>query len=305
MKPILLYLVLLLTTTSALAQQRIVAGRVTDRSTGRPLQGCVVLQLGTTNGVSTGANGAFSLSVAPAASDTLSLVVSMIGYLSQRRQVQFYDSANFGLSPASKELCDLSINWGSEAGLLSGTRYAPVGAFVRVYHSRYIPLVSQLQASYQTNLHRNSAAFVQVGLPTLRPSYGLTLNEQLSYQWLRAAPRNMRFQSYSANVRASVYRLGPVRVPGLIVGGGYANLRESRNGEQVEITGFGYTVGLQHAVPYPIGLWVNVTATRWSGYWQLQGSAKRSLFGRFGAGINYNQFRKYREVSFALFRYFY
>ncbi|NVO85107.1 carboxypeptidase-like regulatory domain-containing protein [Hymenobacter terrestris] len=305
MKSGLLLFCCLLLVWPVYAQQRVVAGRVTDRSTGQPISGCIVLQSGTTNGISTEDNGVFSLPVTSSAADTLSLVVSYIGYISQRRQVHLGDSAHFGLSADSKELCDLSITWGSEAGLLSGTRYAPVGAFVRVYSSRYMPLISQFQASYQTNLNKNNAASVQIGLPTLHPGHRLTLNEHLNYQWLQAAPRNFRFRAYSASVEAGLYHIGPVLAPDLVVGGGYSNLSELRNGERVEITGFGYTVGLQHALPYPIGLWVNVTATRWPGYWQLQGSAKRSLFGRFGAGVNYNQLREYREVSFALFRYFY
>ncbi|SDY09668.1 hypothetical protein SAMN04488069_105270 [Hymenobacter psychrophilus] len=95
-------------------------------------------------------------------------------------------------------------------------------------------------------------------------------------------------------------------MPSLVVGGGYATLKERRNNEQLEIVGFGYTAGLRHYFSDDLlQLQVLATATRWPGYWQLQGSAKRGLFGSFAAGVSYNQVRDYKEVSFALTRYFY
>ncbi|SMB97362.1 TonB-dependent receptor plug [Hymenobacter roseosalivarius DSM 11622] len=68
----------LLLVTAAWAQTRTVTGRVTD-ATGTGLPGVTVLERGTTNGVSTSVDGAFSLSVQPNAT----LIISSIGYNSQ------------------------------------------------------------------------------------------------------------------------------------------------------------------------------------------------------------------------------
>lgn len=67
--------VLMLAAPLAMAQQRIVSGRVTDSSS-EPLVGASVLVVGTSRGTTTDADGAFSLSAAP--SDKL--VVSFIGF---------------------------------------------------------------------------------------------------------------------------------------------------------------------------------------------------------------------------------
>ena len=61
----------------ALAQDRVVTGKVTDSKDGAVLVGASVLVKGTTIGVSTDANGSFSLKV-PASANTL--VVSSISY---------------------------------------------------------------------------------------------------------------------------------------------------------------------------------------------------------------------------------
>ncbi|MGY2131689.1 SusC/RagA family TonB-linked outer membrane protein [Hymenobacter sp. HD11105] len=68
----------LLLATTAWAQTREVTGRVTDFD-GSGLPGVTVLERGTTNGVSTSADGTFSLSVQPNAT----LVISSIGYITQ------------------------------------------------------------------------------------------------------------------------------------------------------------------------------------------------------------------------------
>ncbi|RPD50305.1 TonB-dependent receptor [Hymenobacter sediminis] len=67
-----------LVATSATAQTRTISGRVTDAS-GSALPGVTVLERGTTNGTSTGADGSFSLTVQPGAT----LVLSSIGFETQ------------------------------------------------------------------------------------------------------------------------------------------------------------------------------------------------------------------------------
>lgn len=67
-----------LLTSSAAAQTRSVSGRVTD-ATGAGLPGVTVLERGTSNGTSTGADGGFTLTVQPGAT----LVLSSIGFETQ------------------------------------------------------------------------------------------------------------------------------------------------------------------------------------------------------------------------------
>ncbi|MBG8552586.1 SusC/RagA family TonB-linked outer membrane protein [Hymenobacter guriensis] len=77
---VLLSLVLyLLLGAAAWAQTRSVSGRVTGAGDGAGLPGVTVLERGTTNGTSTDANGAFTLTV----QDGASLVFSSIGFVSQ------------------------------------------------------------------------------------------------------------------------------------------------------------------------------------------------------------------------------
>ena len=59
-----LFLVMLLSTFSALAQHFTVSGVVTDGKTGESLIGVSILEKGTTNGTITDLNGEFTLKVA-------------------------------------------------------------------------------------------------------------------------------------------------------------------------------------------------------------------------------------------------
>lgn len=69
---------------TVLAQSRAVSGRVTDQKTGEGLPGATILLKGTTNGVSTSADGSFTLSV-PESGGTLSF--SSVGYITQERLI--------------------------------------------------------------------------------------------------------------------------------------------------------------------------------------------------------------------------
>lgn len=64
----------------AFTQNKLVSGKVTD-STGAPVAGASVVQLGSAKGTTTAADGVFHLSVSPT---TTILVISSVGYASQR-----------------------------------------------------------------------------------------------------------------------------------------------------------------------------------------------------------------------------
>ncbi|MEI6086417.1 MAG: TonB-dependent receptor [Bacteroidota bacterium] len=73
----------------ALAQDKVVTGKVTDSKDGAVLVGASVLVKGTTIGVSTGANGSFSLKV-PASANTL--VISSVSYAT--KEIAIGDGSN-------------------------------------------------------------------------------------------------------------------------------------------------------------------------------------------------------------------
>ena len=72
---ILLWLILI--STSAHAQKRIVTGKVTDSKDGSPLQGATVIPKGAVSGVVTGKDGSFHLSIDQ---NVTSLVISSVGF---------------------------------------------------------------------------------------------------------------------------------------------------------------------------------------------------------------------------------
>ncbi|WP_201983135.1 SusC/RagA family TonB-linked outer membrane protein [Hymenobacter rubidus] len=108
MKKILLMSVLLMFTLlhGAVAQTRTVSGRVTDQATNSGLPGVTVLLKGTTNGVSTNADGAFSLSV-PESGGTL--VFSSIGMASQERAIGSESQFNIALAQDVKQLNEVVV----------------------------------------------------------------------------------------------------------------------------------------------------------------------------------------------------
>ncbi|GHM99343.1 SusC/RagA family TonB-linked outer membrane protein [Cytophagales bacterium WSM2-2] len=77
-------LVLMLVSSIAWSQSRTVSGKVTSAEDGSPIPGVNVVQKGTTNGTSTDANGAFSLSISDASA---TLVFSFIGLRTQEVEV--------------------------------------------------------------------------------------------------------------------------------------------------------------------------------------------------------------------------
>ncbi|WP_324676611.1 SusC/RagA family TonB-linked outer membrane protein [Hymenobacter sp. GOD-10R] len=88
------------------AQTRKLSGRVTDRQTGEGLPGVTVLVKGTTNGVSTGADGAYALTLAGAGS---TLVFSSVGYETTERPIGTENQINVVLASSSKELNEVVV----------------------------------------------------------------------------------------------------------------------------------------------------------------------------------------------------
>ncbi|WP_310394490.1 SusC/RagA family TonB-linked outer membrane protein [Hymenobacter sp.] len=90
----------------ALAQDRKITGRVTDKQTAEGLPGVTVLLKGTAVGNSTGADGSFTLSV-PASGGTL--VFSSIGYATGEQALGTGSEYNMALASDSKQLNEVVI----------------------------------------------------------------------------------------------------------------------------------------------------------------------------------------------------
>ncbi|WP_188547202.1 SusC/RagA family TonB-linked outer membrane protein [Hymenobacter qilianensis] len=106
-KILLMSMVLILTLFRQVsAQDRSISGRVTDRQTGEGLPGVTVLLKGTTNGISTNADGTFTLGV-PAAGG--SLVFSSIGYTQQEVVIGQGNEVNVALASDTKQLSEVVV----------------------------------------------------------------------------------------------------------------------------------------------------------------------------------------------------
>jgi TonB-linked SusC/RagA family outer membrane protein len=95
----------------ALAQTSAISGRVAGSDSGA-LPGVTVLEQGTTNGTTTGADGSFSLSVKPGAT----LVISSIGYTTQTVAVGGRTTLNITLQAAASELDEaVVVGYGTQS----------------------------------------------------------------------------------------------------------------------------------------------------------------------------------------------
>ncbi|RPD50283.1 SusC/RagA family TonB-linked outer membrane protein [Hymenobacter sediminis] len=90
----------------AAAQNREISGRVTDAANGQGLPGVTVLVKGTTNGVSTNADGTYTIS-APASATTL--VFSSIGYSAIERAIGNASAINVALATDAKQLGEVVV----------------------------------------------------------------------------------------------------------------------------------------------------------------------------------------------------
>ncbi|AKD01874.1 TonB-dependent receptor [Pontibacter korlensis] len=105
-KHILLSLLLLFTLLpSVWAQTQTVSGRVTAASDGSALPGVTVLEKGTTNGVTTGGNGEYSLNVQPNAT----LVFRFVGMTSQEVPVQGRSTVDLQLRADQQQLEEVVV----------------------------------------------------------------------------------------------------------------------------------------------------------------------------------------------------
>lgn len=112
-KILLMSLVLMFTLVQgAIAQTRTVSGRVTDKKSGDGLPGVTVLLKGSTNGVSTNADGAYSLSV-PETGGTL--VFSSVGMTTQEQAIGTSSQVAVALATDNKQLNEVVVvGYGSQ-----------------------------------------------------------------------------------------------------------------------------------------------------------------------------------------------
>jgi len=89
------------------AQNRNISGRVTDRASGEGLPGVTVLVKGTTNGVSTNADGTYTIGNAPASGGIL--VFSSIGYTSKEQPIGVDNQLNAVLANDTKQLSEVVV----------------------------------------------------------------------------------------------------------------------------------------------------------------------------------------------------
>ncbi|WP_345071183.1 SusC/RagA family TonB-linked outer membrane protein [Hymenobacter fastidiosus] len=108
MKKLLFMVVLLMTSLlqQAIAQDRAISGRVTDRANSQGLPGVTVLVKGTTIGASTNSDGTYTLNV-PASATTLSF--TSIGYISVDRPIGTASTIDIGLGVDSKQLGEVVV----------------------------------------------------------------------------------------------------------------------------------------------------------------------------------------------------
>ncbi|MGI4823229.1 MAG: TonB-dependent receptor [Janthinobacterium lividum] len=111
MKKLLLTPLFAVAALAAHAQKATVTGRVLS-TTGEAQPGATVLERGTSNGTSTGANGEFSLSVAPGAT----LTISAIGFATQQVAVSSRSSVEVRLVASATDLGDVVVT-GSRAAI--------------------------------------------------------------------------------------------------------------------------------------------------------------------------------------------
>src|SRR5690348_7284825 len=100
-----LTVLLLLITTVAWSQSRTVTGKVTSSDDGSPVPGANVVEKGTNNGVSTDADGNFTINVG----DNAVLVVSFVGYQSKELTVGAQSSVSIGLDADVTQLSEIVV----------------------------------------------------------------------------------------------------------------------------------------------------------------------------------------------------
>lgn len=291
----------------ALAQTT-VSGRVLDAKTDAGVAGATILQPGTTNGVASDSAGHFTLLV-PSSPDSITLRFSMIGYLAQQRRVAVGSASTVRLAPDT-----IRYDYDAEAaryslvgiGLISGTRYAPFGAYARLDGHRLIHFPLSATLSYQTNFGHNHSLLLGLQLPPILEHGRVTIHEKAEYQQLQAVAANLRFSTYLATMELQVYRIGRVRLPTVLLGIGHGRYQPLQPDAPAAEQGYGYRFGLNHEfLPYPFRLFGTLQATRWPTFWQWQSRVAHPFANKFQVGIEANYLRQYAELSITLTRFFY
>ncbi len=95
-----------LTTTTINAQQTSVTGKVTERSTGKPIVGVTINVKGSNRSTLTNESGAFSLAGIPSSS---TLVFTSVGYQSQELVVGSRTTLNISMSPTDQTLDEVVV----------------------------------------------------------------------------------------------------------------------------------------------------------------------------------------------------
>ncbi|MBF9222099.1 carboxypeptidase-like regulatory domain-containing protein [Hymenobacter ruricola] len=174
--------------------QTTVSGRVLDAKSGVGLPGVTVLQTGTTNGVSTGATGYFTLTVA-GQPDSVALTVSSVGYATVQRVVAPGGNLLFRLVLASDQFCDLPVYSRFGVRLISGLRYTPVGGSLTLTHPRILGSQLSTTASYRTDFSRNYVWGVSMGLPSIHRYRRTSFSESVSYAKSSIPSATISFES--------------------------------------------------------------------------------------------------------------
>src|ERR1700712_465302 len=95
---------LLLSLFTSFSQSKTVTGKITDSKDGSPIVGATIQPKGSKNGTSTGADGSFSLSVAP---NVTTLVVSSVGF--DRQEVSVTNASAVTLVASNASLNEVVV----------------------------------------------------------------------------------------------------------------------------------------------------------------------------------------------------
>lgn len=278
--------------------QTSISGRVLDNKSSNGLPSVTILQTNTTNGVSSDAEGYFTL-IITGQPDSVALTISAIGYVTINRVVAPSSKALFRLVMAPVTLCDLQVYHRFRVALTSGLRYTPFGGGLTLTHPRM--LRSQLSATgyYRTNFLRNQVWGVSLGFPSVRRNRRISFYESASYSKSHISSANIAFES--GDILAGI-NFGNVRWPAVYAGIGFGRLRTFLPDSFNSSTGANYALGLGYRLP--LGFYTTAKVTRWPNSWQWQGSLDSDLPGSLYVSLALNHLRSYNEVSISLSRAF-
>ena len=106
MKKLFLFITLILSVIASIAQDRTIRGHIVDSKSGLPLTGVTVTGKGSRQGVSTGPDGAFTITIP---TSTRTLVVSSIGYAPQEIAIGTSNTMDISLAQDQKQLDEVVV----------------------------------------------------------------------------------------------------------------------------------------------------------------------------------------------------